>query len=373
MKKTDKINMKNAKYIIAILAITGLFVQSCNKPNEATDNKDEKFSITDTMMKHLELSPVSIQPIINEVKLSGKIMANEDHVAKVFPRVDGIIESLKVQLGDYVTKGQVLATIRSAQIADLDNQQQITSSNILIAKKNLSVATELLKSGLGTEKDVAMATQELQKAESEYKKAKETARLYDVGKGNSYYMHAPISGFIIEKNAVPNMDFRVENIDHFFTISDLSDIWVIADVYETDLNKVKLGYDVDVTTLADPDKKIKGKIDKIFNILDPESRVMKVRVRLSNPNYALKPNMFTSVVVKHEDPSVRMLSIPSKAVIFDKSKQWVMIFKDKSHIETRQITVFKAIGDNTYISSGLKEGEQVISKQQLLIYDALND
>jgi membrane fusion protein, heavy metal efflux system len=347
-------------------------MQSCNSEKKDTQEKKEAFSLTDTMLAKMDFGLVQERTLLSELKLSGKITANEDKVAKIFPRVDGHIVKLNVELGDFVSIGQTLAVIKSRQIADLDNELNSANSNVQIARKNLDVAEELFKSGLGPEREVVTSRQELQKADSELKRVKETFKLYDIGKETTYLLKSPISGFVIEKNAVEQMDFNIDNIDHFFTISNLSDVWVIADVYETDMNKVKLGYECDITTLADPDKILKGRIDKIFNVLDPESRVLKVRVRLPNPNFSLKPQMFASVVVHHEEAG-KMLAIPAQSVIFDKSKQWVMVYKDRKNIETRQVTILKTVGDWAYISSGLKIGEKIITKQQLLVYDALND
>jgi len=367
--------MKNIKQIIflsGLLIAFTLILQSCKSDKKQEEPAKETFILTDTMMAKLGFDHVTSKILLSEVKLSGKVTANEDKVAKVFPRVDGNIEKLNVQLGDFVQKGQVLAIIRSRQVAELDNQLSMALSNLQIARKNLGVEEELFKAGLEPERNLVNSRQEVQKAESELKRVHETMKIYDVGKEATYQIKSPISGFLIEKNAVEGMDFNIENIDNFFTISDLSDIWILADVYETDINKVKLGYTCDITTLADPDRKIKGKIDKIFNVLDPESRVLKVRIRLPNPGYILKPQMFAIVRVYHEEAQ-SMLAVPAKAVIFDKSRQWVMVFKDRSHIETRQVKIFKTVGDYSYVESGLAEGEKIISNQQLLVYDALNN
>ena len=127
-----------------------------------------------------------------------------------------------------------------------------------------------------------------------------------------------------------------------------------------------------MSTLSYPDKKFFGKVDKIFNIIDLETKAMKVRIKLPNNEYLLKPEMRATIQLSYND-SLSMIAIPSKAVIFDKSKSFVMIFKDRNNIETRQIEVFRQVGDTTFVSVGLKAGEKVITENQLLIYDALND
>ena len=121
-----------------------------------------------------------------------------------------------------------------------------------------------------------------------------------------------------------------------------------------------------------PDETIKGRIDKIYTILDPETQTMKVRVTLPNPDYKYKPEM-NCVVNLQFDEMKEMISIPSKAIVFDKNKNFVMVYKSKNDIETREVKIYKTSGDKSYIASGLESGEKIISKEQLFIYDAIND
>jgi cobalt-zinc-cadmium efflux system membrane fusion protein len=99
---------------------------------------------------------------------------------------------------------------------------------------------------------------------------------------------------------------------------------------------------------------------------------MKVRIRLKNPDFLLKPEMKATIKLSHQDKQ-KMLAVPTSAVIFDKSKYFVMVYKNRKHIETRKIDAFRQVGDWTYIDSGVATGEQVITQNQLVIYDALND
>ncbi|HWJ89550.1 MAG TPA: efflux RND transporter periplasmic adaptor subunit, partial [Flavisolibacter sp.] len=159
----------------------------------------------------------------------------------------------------------------------------------------------------------------------------------------------------------------------FFVISNLDEVWVMANVFESDIDKIRPGYDAEVNVVAFKDKTFHGKVDRIFNILDPQSRVMKVRIRIPNPDFSLKPEMFSQINIKYDDKGLIMPSVPSESVIFDKDKSFVMVYKDRCHIETREVEVFKTNGGITYIKSGLSEGEKVIARYQLLVYDALND
>ncbi len=169
------------------------------------------------------------------------------------------------------------------------------------------------------------------------------------------------------------MQIRSDMSETIFTISQLSDVWVLANVYESDISKVKLDYNTEITTLSYPDIIFTGKIDKMFNVLDPLSKVMKVRIKLDNEKNLLKPEMFANVFVSYLEGDKKLPCILSKAIIFDKNKNFVMVYKDRSHIETREVEVYRTTGIHAYIKYGLVEGEKIISVGHMLIYDQLND
>jgi cobalt-zinc-cadmium efflux system membrane fusion protein len=367
--------MQRLSWLICLASLTGApILTSCTNNHAAADQpgKAEAFCIPDSLFTKIRLDTVKSALLRDELQLTGKVTYNEDKVVKVYPLVGGVVEELKVELGDYVKKGQVLAVIRSGEIAEFDQQFVAAESNLNIARKNLDVAEDMFKSGLNSEKDVVTARREAEKAEGELHRVKEVLKIYGVGKQSIYTIKSPISGFVVEKNVTEEMQFRTENTSQLFTISDLDHVWVLANVYESDIAKVKVGYEVDIKTISYPDKVFKGKIDKIFSMIDPESKVLKVRISLENKDYILKPEMFANVVVKYTE-SQSMSTVPAEAVIFDKNKYFLMVFDDQCHLQTREVNVYKTVSPVTYIQSGLKEGEKVVSRYQLLIYDALND
>jgi cobalt-zinc-cadmium efflux system membrane fusion protein len=324
------------------------------------------------MLRELIIDTVRAQPIRSELTLSGQIEADGDKTVKVYPLVGGVVDQLKVELGDHVTKGQVLAVIRSGAIADLQNQNAAAGTDLDIARKNLSVLEDQYEAGLASERDVTLARKELQKAQGNVSKNRKQLNIYGVSDDGTYTLRAPISGFITEKNVTDHMQFNADNVENLFTISNLDNVWIMANVFESDIAKVKSGYQADVTTLSYPDQHFTGYIDKVFNMLDPNSKVMKVRVKLANPDYLLKPQMYAQVKVVNTEAQ-RMLAVPAKSVIFDKDQNFVLVFRDKSHMETRPVQLLKTVGDVSYVRSGLQEGERIISRNQLLIYDELND
>jgi cobalt-zinc-cadmium efflux system membrane fusion protein len=196
--------------------------------------------------------------------------------------------------------------------------------------------------------------------------------MYNVGKASYYNILSPASGYVISKDVSLNMELRTEDVKPIFTISNLDNVWVMVNIYESDIDKVKEGYEAEITTISYPDKIFTGKVDKIYNLIDSESKVLKARIILNNKDYKLKPEMFANVSLRYQDTEQR-LAIPTKAVIFDKNKYFVMVFKDRCQIETHEIEIYKQNTQSTYLKGGINEGEKVISKYQLLIYDALND
>lgn len=358
------------KLIIGI-AIVGLTLTSCKKEVE-NPQTNTSFALSDAMLKTTTTAVAQTQPVKNELSFYGKITADNNKMIDVYPLVGGNVIKVNVELGDYVHKGQILATIKSTDIADFEKQSLDAKSDFLVAKNNLKVAQELFDGKLNSESDVLQAKSEVAKAQSQLGKIQETYKIYNIKAGSIYEVTAPISGFIIQKSINQDMLLRSDRSENIFDIAEISEVWAMANINETDINKVKLGIDADVTTLSYPDKIFKGKVDKIFNVIDPETKAMQARIKLQNPGYLLKPDMNANIKLSFkEDKS--MIAIPSDAIVFDKSKNFVMVFKDRHNIETRQVEVYSVVGDTTYILSGLKENEKVITNNQLFIYRALNE
>jgi cobalt-zinc-cadmium efflux system membrane fusion protein len=358
------------KLIIGI-AIVSLSLASCKKEVENPET-NTSFVLSNDMLKTTTTAPAETIPVKNELSFYGKITADNNKMIDVYPLVGGNVMKVNVELGDYVKKGQVLATIKSTDVADFEKQSIDAKSDLLVAKNNLKVAQELFDGKLNSESDVLQAKSEVNKAQSQLSKIQETYKIYNIKAGSIYEVTAPISGFIIQKSINQDMLLRNDRSENIFDIAEISEVWAMANINEIDINKVKLGTTAAVTTLSYPDKTFNGKVDKIYNVIDPETKAMQARIKLSNPDYLLKPDMNANIKLSfNEDKS--MIAVPSKAIVFDKSKNFVVVFKDRNNIETRQVEVYRVVGDVTYIASGLKENEKVITNNQLFIYGALNN
>lgn len=363
-----KKNIINSFFAFALTI--GLWACHSEKPEEISATKG--FELTDTMMKRCKFHTVETTVVENELRLFGKIAADNNKLAQVFPVVGGVVLKINVELGDFVQQGQVLAVVRSSEVADFQRQRLDAQANLDLAEKNLQVAKDLFASKLSSEKDVVAAESELEKAKAEFSRIKEVYNIYNLSRGSVYNITAPITGYIVNKNINQNEALRSDRADAVFSIAEINEVWVLANVNESDIAKVAIGYDALVQTISYPDQLFKGKVSRIFNAIDPETKAMKILVKMPNPENKLKPEMNATVTLRFQEQKL-LPSVPSSSLIFDKSKTWVMIFKDRKNIETRQVEVYRELGGMAYIASGIKTGEKVISQSGLLIYDAIND
>ena len=136
---------------------------------------------------------------------------------------------------------------------------------------------------------------------------------------------------------------RPDQSEELFTISGLSDVWVMADVYESDISKVSEGASVRISTLAYPDKMFAGTIDKVYHLLNSESKTMNVRIKLKNEEYLLKPGMFTNVSVKCKADGTSMPRIDAHALVFEGGKNYVVVVEPDQRLQVKEVDVYKQL------------------------------
>jgi cobalt-zinc-cadmium efflux system membrane fusion protein len=364
--------MKREAIIVGLSAI--IFLAAC-KEQKKPDAENKQVCITDSLAKMIVMDTVKMSTIKNELALSGQVSFDDNHVVKIYPFSSGQVVDVKVSLGDRVSAGQSLATIKSADVAGNYSDLSSAKSDIAITKRQFSQTEYLYKNGIASERDYTEAQENYNKALAADRKIQQQISINGHGSTNAageYVLKAPTSGYIVERTANPGSFIRQDNAASLFTISDMKDVWIWANVFESDISKVKKGYDAQITTLAYPGKVFHGKVNDLNSVLDPDSKVMKVKITLPNTNMLLKPQMFTNVTITNTEAQ-RSVSIPAAAIIFDSSKNYVVVYKDKCHLEVREVSVIKTVDSISYIASGLKPGEILISKNQLLLYNALVD
>ncbi len=362
---------KSGSQLLALFLLSSAIILFSCENKDKKPEADKGYIIPDTVMRDLKIDTVGISPLVNAVTLTGKVSTNDDNVVPVYSLVSGNVSDVKVLLGDYVNAGQTLAVVRSQEMAQYSSDLLNAQTNLSIAQKNLDKTVDMYHSGLASVPDSLAAVVQLQQAKAELARVNRVLKINGGNTEGEFEVHAPISGFIVQKGVTNNMTIRGDNSTSLFTISDLKNVWIQANVYESNISLIHQGENVDVTTIAYPGKVFKGKIDKVMNVLDPTSKVMKVRVVLPNPGYLLKPEMYASITVTEKE-NKECLSVPSSAIIFDHSQNYVLIFQSRSDVKITLVQVISTVGDKTYISAGANRGDKIVSSQAILIYNALN-
>jgi len=364
--------IKMKRIIFAIVLFSpSLFLLNC-KPKEDPKDRTVQSPVSDSLYRTLKIDTVVRCPLVSSIMLTGKVSFNEEKVARIYPMVSGIISNANVQAGDYVNKGQSLGVIRSTEMAGYASDLTTAQANLVNSKKSLDAAESMYQSKLISEQDLISARTSYEQAQAQLKKANDVLQINGGNKESRFVITAPISGFVVEKQVNNDMSIRADNSNSLYTISDLKDVWVWANVYESNISNVHLGDQVKVSTLAYPDKVYSGRIDKILDVLDPANKVMKIRVVLSNPGFLLKPEMFARIELANRS-NEQSLCISSNTLIFDHSQYYVLVTTGVNDIRTIPVQVISKYDGKTYITGNLKEGEKVIASNALLIYDAMND
>ncbi|NAW50332.1 efflux RND transporter periplasmic adaptor subunit [Elizabethkingia argentiflava] len=359
------------KFMISVATVVLLI--SCSKEMSPQKAKMIKgFEVSKKMMANLKFAEAKKEYIQEQMSFFGKISADRNSYIDIFPLVGGNVLSVNVELGDYVRKGQVLATIRSTEVAGFQQELSDAKTDLAEAKNKLRVAQELYEGRLNTRNDILTAKSEMIKAQEQLKRAQAVSTIYNMKSGNIYSVVSPINGYIVQKNINKDMQLRSDRTDNIFDVADTKKVWALVNVNESDIDKISLGMKAEVSTLSYPDKVFYGKIDKIFKIINPETNAMQARIVLDNSSGLLVPESKATIKVNNTLDQTA-IAIPGKSVIFENNRYFVVVFKSRNDVKIKEVKILKQSGDTTYVSEGLSEGETVVSDNQLLIYQALNN
>jgi Cu(I)/Ag(I) efflux system membrane fusion protein len=287
----------------------------------------------------------------------GKVSMDETRVVRVHPKIEGWIEQVFADfMGAQVDKGQRLATIYSPEMlaAEQDYLLAIQARSIL---KNSPLA------------------EAAQNSESLIRASRMRLELWDLSAGQieeiettkktqkTITLYAPASGVVIARNAFPNQKVSPET--ELFAISDLSRVWVMADVFESDAANVRLGQSAMIQPSYGGGKAFSARVSFIQPQVDPATRTLKVRLEAANPGLQLKPDMF--VDVQFQVASQRKLTVPAEAVLDAGRRKTVFIDRGKGYLEPREVQVGERLGDRIEIVRGLQAGEQIVTSGNFLI------
>lgn len=284
------------------------------------------------------------------VRAAGRVELNERAVFDVAPRFEGWIERLYVNaVGDPVKRGQPLFTIYSPELQSADEELRIAERLQQHATSD-PVATEAAKR-------LAEATR---------------ARLQNwqiaaPGNGKTrerQTFHSPTNGIVLEKNAVQGARFMPG--DAVYRIADLSKVWVLADVYERDLARVRVGQPARVSLDAFPDRRFEAKVAYIYPTLNVETRSTQIRLELDNPEGFLRPGMFAHVDLASGAAAPRV-TVPTSAVIDDGTRQVVLLALGEGRFKPRPVRLGQRGAEYVEVLEGVAEGDRVVTSANFLI------
>ncbi|WHT38398.1 efflux RND transporter periplasmic adaptor subunit [Myroides sp. mNGS23_01] len=360
------------KHTIGYAVLAALTLSACKQQDTAPQTQDS-YCIPEEIGKGLAFAKVTQRPIQRTMSLNGTVEYNQDKTIPFYSLVEGIVVSAKFSLGDFVKKGQLLAEIRSTDLNEFKTELRATEAELKVAKRELESISSMYQDGISSQKELLAAEEDVQVLESKLRSAKSNLSMFNgQNKEGIYQIIAPQDGYIVTKSIVTGMTIT-DTDEPLFTIANLNDVWILANVYATSMRYVNLNAEVQVSTLAYPDEKFKGHISNISQVFDAEERVLKARIVLNNHEMKLRPGMSAEIHLLIDDNQGEALAVPNNAIIFDNNQNYVVVYQDNCHQEIRQITPITKNQEYTYIQGGVQEGETVITTNELLIYEQLNN
>src|SRR6266567_497366 len=345
----------------------------------------------------IETETVAPQPIAGAILATGKILVPEDRVAIIGPVNEGRLVRLYAGQGSTVKKGQKLADLESADIdqaeadylkalADYENARRTSVAEVKLAQATYDRTRMLYEKTITAGKNLQAAEHDLEVAKASAEssvagtKAALTAarrHLLILGLKESdidalatkpalaavFSLTSPIAGIVVERNAT--IGATVGSDANLFKIVDISSVWIDANVFEKDLERVRRGQEVKVSVPAFPESNFSGKVILISTVVDPETRSLKVRTEVPNPNGRLKPDMFANVEII-TDLRRAAISIPQSALLNDGGHTVVFVAAGSGY-EKRAVTAGIQSSDRVEILDGLQAGDKVVVKGNYLL------
>jgi cobalt-zinc-cadmium efflux system membrane fusion protein len=385
---------------ILLLTLLSATVQiGCKQTPSATSSANSSPTPAPVQSGAIETEIVAQQSIAGVVPATGKILIPENGVAVIGPVNAGRIVRLYAGQGTRVRKGQKLADLESADIdqaeadylkalADYQNALRSSAAEIKLAQESYDRNKLLYEQKITAGKNLQSAEHDLEVAKAAgensvngTKAALTAARRHLLILGLSdatidalakktdlaatFSLNSPIDGIVVERNATVGASVGTDA--NLFKIIDLSRVWIDANVFEKDLPRVRPGQEVKLKVTAFPESTFSGKVILINSVLDPETRTVKVRTEVANPDGRLKPDMFANVQII-TDVNRAAISIPQSAVLNDEGKTIVFV-ADGDGYKKRQVQAGIRNNDRVEIVDGLSAGDKVVVKGNYLLLE----
>ena len=322
------------------------------------------------LRQRLVVTPVHAEPVSAKLQLPATVESDPARTAAVLPPLGGRVLEIKVALGDRVHQGQVLAVIDSPDLGQAYDDNDKAADAAQLTAKNLTRQEEQLKLGTVSSRDLDQARSDDTQAAAEY--ARTQARLKTLGvpveKKHTTLLavESPVSGSVTAL-AIARGNMINDPTQPIMTVADLSTVWVTALVPEKDVAAVARNQEADVSLSAYPGKVLHGKVLFVSDVIEPDSRRDKLRIAFPNPDVSLKPNMFATVTLSGQ-PETRVI-VPTSALLMNNDRTSVFVATAPWTFERRNVDAQLEEGPTVALGSGVKDGEQVVTKGGILLND----
>ena len=315
----------------------------------------------------IKVITLNAESLPDTIRATANIAHNQDRSFHVTPRVRGRVVEVYASIGSAVSVGSSLALLDSTELGEARAEHAKAVALLDLAKSNVEREKRLFEQKISPQKDLLAAQAEERRAEVEVRMLHEKLRLYGLSDGeingsnaapSRYMVRAPGPGIVLEKEITQGE--VIEAGKKVFTISDLSTVWVLLNIYEKDLAKVRRGTSVKIQTESYPGEIFAGKVAYIGDVLDPQNRTVSLRVEVPNPNRRLKPGMFATAEVVTGGASAKGIVIPSSAIQKIEGKPAAFVRQNDGSFAKRDLDLGKEMGGRVEVKSGLTEGEQLV-------------
>ncbi len=334
------------------------------------------FTVPKEQMVHIQVVPVEKSKLPRVLRLTGAVAYNAFQTTPVFSPVGGPVQEILAQPGEYVRAGQTLLTVTSPDYSAARSAYMKALSAFQLADKNYDRSKDLYEHKAIAERDLQQAESDRAQAQADLQASEDALRALGINDPDTLVktppkttgqipVIAPVAGQIVERLVGPGQLLQAGSTQ-CFTISDMSTVWVLVNVYQNDLAYVRIGDSVDITTDAYPEI-FRGKISYIADALDPTTRTLQARIVTQNPGYKLKKDMYVTATV-HAGTLMNALTVPDAAVLRDTENQpFVYVQSGPNQFARRLVKVGDSQGGRMLVQDGLKEGERVVGDGSLFL------
>jgi cobalt-zinc-cadmium efflux system membrane fusion protein len=315
------------------------------------------------------LVTASVRDAAPELNVTGAVAADVSRTVQVVSLASGRVVEIHARLGDEVSEGQLLLRVQSSDISSAFSDYRHAVADASLAKAQLDRAKLLFDHGAIAQKDLEIASIAETKARVDVETAEQRIAVLgaDINHPTALVnILAPISGVIVEQNVTAAAGVKtLDNSPNLFTIADLSEVWVLCDVYENDLASVRTGESAEIRLNAYPERVFRGRIDKIGPILDPNLRTAKVRLQVHNPGI-MRLGMFVTATFHGAQIRKRAL-VPASAILHLHDRDWVYVPAGGNAFRRVEVSGGAMVPPNLQeVLAGVTPGDRVVSNALVL-------